>query len=321
MNIVFCADRQVLAGLHVAAFSVLKRIGRSVSCTRISIFSDSLTISDLDLLRKTLDGTGKPYQLEFRQIVPENYAGFPPLNGSRSAYYRLQAAQEMEVERFLYLDVDTLCQMDVSTLADLDMGAFPTACVPEAPMDMTVDRTVGTALGNSPDDYYFNSGILLVNVVEWRQQEITRKAMEYIALSYPKYHDQSALNVVLHRNYFPLGSEYNCMSNMRKNWPSLVRSADKVGKIIHFIDYPKPWDLLAEWIHPNSRLWRAELEQTAMKDFRSWHTAPTRKFPRTRKMWAGYKRVLKDRLLFAGYERQWLTNIKGIPAATPQSSR
>ncbi len=40
MNIVFCVDRGVLPGLHVAAFSLLERMSPAVTRTCITIFSD-----------------------------------------------------------------------------------------------------------------------------------------------------------------------------------------------------------------------------------------------------------------------------------------
>jgi hypothetical protein len=74
---------------------------------------------------------------------------------------------------------------------------------------------------------------------------------------------------------------------------------------------------MGEVLHPQYRRWRQVLEKTAMKQFRSWHDTPARKFPKTRKAWLGYKKVAKDRLLFAGFRRGWLKNVKGVVEATP----
>lgn len=318
MDIVFCADRRVLPGLHVAAFSVLSRIGKNADQTTIWVFSDSLTQDDLNLLRRTLDGAQKPYELNHRAVDPAAFTGFPPLNGSWAAYYRLFAAQKMDVERFLYLDVDMLCRLDVCSLTNLDMGDYPVAWVSEASMHQAVDQAVAGRLDYKGE--YFNSGMLLVNVAEWKRQSVTQRAMEYVAEHSPDFHDQSALNVVLHGKTLALGKEYNCMSNMRGNWPELIRSSSSPNQIIHFIDYPKPWDLFAEWIHPLANLWWRELEHTAMRDFRSWHRHPGRRLPKSAKDWVGYKKVIKDRLLFTGYERNWLKNIKGVPGPSMSAS-
>jgi len=313
MNIVFCADRGVLPGLHVAAYSLLAHISPAVVQTRFFIFSDALDETDLALLRRTLSALKKPFALELRRVDASLFKGFPALNGSWATYYRLAVPKILDVDRFLYVDADTLCEVDVSELASSDMGSHPAAWVPEAPLPGAVDRAVADQLGNRPDEFYFNAGVQLVNVPEWRRQMITEQALEYIAKHRPMFHDQSALNVVLHGNALALDAKYNCMSNMRKNWPSLLPLYGKTEKLVHFLDYPKPWDLMAEFVHPQYRLWWSMLEKTAMKDFRSWHNTPARKFPKTRKAWTGYKKALKDRLLFAGYSCGWLKDVKGVP--------
>ena len=314
MNIVFCADRSALPGLHVAAYSLLERISPAVEQTRFFVFSGELDESDLALLRKTLESLRKPFALELRRVNAALFTGFPSLNGSWATYYRLAVPQVLDVERFLYVDADTLCDVDVSGLNTLDLGEAPAGLVPEAPLAGTVDRFVTVQLGNSPAEPYFNAGIILVNVAEWRRQRVTERAMEYIATHRPPFHDQSALNVVLHGNALALEAKYNCISNMRKSWPVLRAPYGKIGRLVHFLDYPKPWDFLGEFVHPQYRLWRSVLDKTVMRGFRSWHATPSRKFPKTRKTWTGYKKALKDRLLFAGYSSGWISKVKGVPA-------
>jgi lipopolysaccharide biosynthesis glycosyltransferase len=313
MHIIFCVDRRVLPGLHVAAYSLLDRIHPSAGDTHFSIFSDALHESDMALFQRTLNAIGKPFDLELRRLNPLSFAGFPKLNGNLATYYRLLAPQIVEVDRFLYVDADTLCDVDVSELLSFDMKSVPAAWVPEAPLSRAVDRDVAEQLGNDETGSYFNAGVMLVNVYEWRRQKVTENAMEYIARYRPVFHDQSALNCVLYHNAHVLDAKFNCMSNMRKNWPVLKQPYGSIGRFVHFLDYPKPWDCGAEMVHPQYRLWRAVLNRTAMKDFRSWHRTPARRFPRTSKAWKGYQKALKDRLLFAGYAKGWLRRIKGIP--------
>jgi len=314
MNIVFCVDRSVLPGLHVAVYSLLERISPAVSQTRFFVFSDELDESDLALLRKTLASLNEPFTLELRRVDASLFTGFPPLYGSWATYYRLAVPQVLDAERFLYVDADTLCDVDVSGLNTLDLGQAPAGLVSEAPLAGAVDRFVAGQLGNSPTEPYFNCGIILVNVVEWRRQRVTERAMEYIATHHPPFHDQSALNWVLHGSAMTLDARFNCIANMRKNWPAVRRHYGRIGKLVHFLEFPKPWDFLGEFVHPQYGLWRAVLDKTAMKHFRSWHATPSRKFPKTRKAWTGYKKALKDRLLFAGYSRGWLKRVKGVPS-------
>ncbi len=313
MNIVFCADRSVLPGLHVAAYSLLERISLATAQTHFFIFSDELSESDLALLRKTLASLNKPFALEVRRVDAALFTGFPSLNGSRATYYRLAVPQVLNVERFLYVDADTLCDLDVSELNAFDLGKAPAGLVPEAPLAEATDRLVAMRLGDSAVEPYFNAGIILVNVTEWRRQKVTEQAMEYIARHHPAFHDQSALNVVLHGNTRTLPECFNCIANMRKHWPALRQPRGRLARLVHFLDYPKPWDFLGEFVHPQYELWRSVLDQTAMRGFRSWHASPSRKLPKTRKGWSGYKKAAKDRLLFAAYSCGWFKKIKGVP--------
>lgn len=314
MQIVFCADRAVLPGLHVAAYSLLDRMNPKAGQTDISVFSDVLDESDMALLRRTLTGVGKPFTLELRRVDPKVFAGFPTLNGSVAAYFRLLAPHLIDTDRFLYLDTDTLCDLDVYPLRLLDMGTLPAGWVPEAPLPGAVDREVAVELGNGAADFYFNSGVILVNVPEWRRQRVTENAMNYVCRAKPLYHDQSALNVVLHRNAVVLDAGFNFITNVRKNWPALKQTYGRVGKLMHLVEYPKPWDFPGEWVHPQYRLWRGVLDRTAMQRFRSWKHSPTGKRPQTRAAWMKIKKTLKDRLLFACYSHG-LFEVKGVPAS------
>lgn len=313
MNIVFCADRRVLSGLHVAAYSLLSRISPVIPQTHFAVFSDAMTEADLALMHKTLASLDKPYTLRLRRVDAAAFSGFPTLNGSLAPYYRLTVPHLLDVKRFLYVDADTLCDVDVSGLNTVTMGSSPAGLVPEAPLAEAADRFVAQQLGNSPVEPYFNSGVILVNVEEWRRQKITELAMEYLSKHQASYWDQSALNVVLHGKALALDEVFNCITNMRKHWPVLRQPNGQMNRLLHFLDYPKPWDLLGEWVHPQYALWREVLDKTAMRSYRSWHATPARVFPKTNLARKAYGKLFKDRLLFMGYSRGWLRRIKGVP--------
>lgn len=297
----------------MAAYSLLERMSPQAGTIKFTIFSDALTKEDLVLLEQTLKQLARPFSLALRRVDVSFFSEFPSLNGSWATYYRLFAAQVMPTERFLYVDADTLCDVDMSLLQSLDTGRYPAAWVPEAPLEQAVDRTVAEQLGNSTNDYYFNAGIMLINVGEWQKQKVTERAMQYIATYRPVFHDQSALNYILHGNALVLDDKFNCMSNMRRNWPALTSPYGKIGRLIHFLDYPKPWDWMGEFVHPQYGLWRLVLDKTALKNFRSWHATPSRKYPRSPKARNGYKKIIKDRILFSGYAKGWLKSVKGVP--------
>src|SRR4029453_17807597 len=313
MNFVFCADRAMLAGLHVATLSVLESLDPVAGTGHFHIFSDALDAADLSLLERTLAGARKPFELKLGRIHSGAFKHLPPLNGSWATYYRLLVAEYLGVDRYLYVDADTLCDVDVSELQALEMNSAAVAWSLEAPLPRAVDRQTAEQLGNSQSDFSFNAGVMLINVPEWRRQRVSERAMEYIVNHRPEFHDQAALNYVLHGTAMTLDPKFNCIANMRKNWPALKKPYGDIGKLVHFVDYPKPWDLGAEYLHPQYRLWRSVLDQTALAKFRSWHGTAARVWPRSRSSWTGYKKALKDRLLFTCYSRGWLQHVKGVP--------
>jgi lipopolysaccharide biosynthesis glycosyltransferase len=316
--VVFCSDQRGLPGLHVAAYSVLRNAVRNPEPLRICLFTDSLTHDDVELLRTTLEGALRPFSLEIFPVDVKSFGGLPSMRGSWAAYYRLYAAQVLDAARILYIDLDTLCDLDISPLESLPMGQFPAAWVPEAPMRKAVDRVVAEQLGNLEIDQYFNSGVLLINVSEWRQQCVSERAMKYIAEYQPRFYDQSALNVVLYRNALCLDPCFNWRSNARENWRALTGTIGTVGRLVHFIDAPKPWDFLGEWVHPQFHLWKSILSETAIKDYRSWRAATLGTSKRFAGGLQGYRRSLKDKLLFTAFRRGWVRNVKGVPTAQMQ---
>jgi lipopolysaccharide biosynthesis glycosyltransferase len=312
IHIAFCADRRVLPGLHVAANSVVANHHDSDSLIHLHVFSDDLTSADVALLNETLHGTGRNYSLEMHPVLTSQFSRFPSMSGSWGAYFRLLVPQMLPAERIIYVDVDTVCHLDVCDFMALDLGNHPAGFVAETTIRATPDRSLAERLPRDGDKPYLNSGVMVVNRKLWLERQVTERCMDFLQRGEPSYWDQSALNYVLIDDWQPLDTRFNFISNWRKNWPCLCDESQLKGKLIHFLDNPKPWDFLGECVHPQYRLWREVLDKTAMKDFRSWQATPTRKFPKTRKDWSGYKKSLKDRLLFAGYSRGWLKNIKGV---------
>lgn len=313
MHIVFCADRRVLPGLHVAIFSALDRAGPSCLPLEIHLFSDDLTDADIVGIEATLRAAAKPFTLALHAVDPAAFRDFPSLNGSHATYYRLHAASLVEADRFLYLDADTVCDTDVSELLEFDFHGHAAAWTPEAPLALSVDRQVAHELGNPAGEPYFNAGVVLINATEWRRQRVTERAMEYLATHVPRYWDQSALNVVLHRASALLDPRYNTIANHRSNWPHIRHSYGKNNRLIHFVDSPKPWDPGARFLHPQFALWQSVLRKTSFGSLRDWqHSLPPAPAI-TPAIKAARRKALKDKLLFTAYCGGWPIPIKGIP--------
>lgn len=164
-----------------------------------------------------------------------------------SIYYRLlfPFLVPPSVHRLLYLDTDIVVIKGLDTLYQTDIGDLPVGAV--------IESFVGSRpeLGIFESGRYFNSGVLLINVPEWKAQKISEKTLHFLTHQSHKiiWMDQDALNAVLINNYFPLDYKYNITSEYIPKWITSRQLEhfveDKV--IIHYTSggIKKPWSGLS----------------------------------------------------------------------------
>jgi lipopolysaccharide biosynthesis glycosyltransferase len=309
MTIVFGADRAMIPALHVAAKQVLHFIE---GMPDFKIISEDIGDRDFDLLKKTMDDVGKAYRLETINVSTNLFANFPALTGSFAAYYRLLAPGLLSCEKCLYIDCDTFCLVDLAPLFQIGLGDCPVGMCAESPIYGNADLRVAKELGARASGFYYNSGVLLFDCARWRVERLERQCLEYIEANQPDYWDQSALNFILHGRIFSLPQQFNCLANVRTNWPFLKSSQNGTGRLLHFVDYPKPWSAYCHWVHPFGIIWRQAYRQTA--HFHAGGFRPN-KVAWNAKIRAGYKKALKDTVLFTLY-RAGLFTPKGVPSKT-----
>jgi lipopolysaccharide biosynthesis glycosyltransferase len=101
----------------------------SHSLVHVHVFSNDLAPADVALLDETLRGSGKTYSLETHTVSESHFSRFPSMSGSWGPYFRLLVPQMLEVERIIYVEVDTVCHLDVSDFMTLDLGDHPAGFV------------------------------------------------------------------------------------------------------------------------------------------------------------------------------------------------
>lgn len=96
-------------------------------------------------------------------------------------------------------------------------------------------------LNLDPNELYFNSGVMLIDVFEWQRLDITSKCLEYLAAteSNRRFPDQDALNVALYGRWKRINKKWNHMRAARID--NLVESAVNEARIVHCTGEPKPW--------------------------------------------------------------------------------
>lgn len=190
--------------------------------------------------------------ISFWEIADERVAGLPEMDFVTSAmWYRIFLPELLpEVDRVLYLDVDTIVMDSLEPLWELDLaGSYVAAVTNVFYMRSHAQRPV--ELGIEPADY-FNSGVVLMNLDLMRRDDSARALSEYAVahageLAWP---DQDALNVVLGKRRVDLHPRWNCMNSVLLfPWAADVLGAERVEQararpaIRHF-EGPtinKPW--------------------------------------------------------------------------------
>ncbi len=184
------------------------------------------------------------HKISSEQLKGCQYRVLRPL--SEAAYYRILLASIMppDVETILYLDCDIVVVGNVGELFELEIENYPLAAVQE-PVEICEDhrRQLSLPYGES----YFNSGVLLINLKYWRQNNCEPALLEFSKRArYVYCHDQDALNYVFKMKWYRLPPKWNKSNTATLELVDFYNILDKReyikdARIIHYIDEPKPW--------------------------------------------------------------------------------
>ncbi len=158
-----------------------------------------------------------------------------------ATYYRLFFPSFVypNSKRLLYLDADIIVLGNLRELYKKDIGQNAVAAVSD-PFIGKCER-----LGIFKDGDYFNAGVMVIDLDNWQNQQISEKALKFIE-DFPekiKFCDQDALNAVLKNSWFRLSNKYNLTQlDVRLQEPAsqLVKNV----LIVHFTSSNKPWNAL-----------------------------------------------------------------------------
>ena len=186
-----------------------------------------------------------------------------------ATYFRIMAAELFQESKVLYLDSDTVVHASLMEIWNIQLGDFPLAAVSD-PLIRDFER-----LDLLPEQGYFNSGFMLLNLDKWRAMDLGNRVLNYIRNNHSKieFADQCGLNAVLQGNWKRLAPKWNVqaafyekdsLSSCRMLFDEEeIKEAKSNPKVIHFTSIPKPWNLGC--YHPFRHLFWNYLSQTPFK--------------------------------------------------------
>lgn len=228
---------------------------------RIHVLHDDVQGQEIARLGAFFSGSA---QFNSYLIRDEDIASIPMVDNGfpKAAYYRLffQRYLPADVEKILYLDGDIFVNDDLTDIWAIDITGHVLAAVPVEYINQK--HLLDLRLLGRP---YFNSGVMLINVVEWKNRSIGERVLEWIN-AHPElavYPDQDGLNVVLANNWVRVPSRFNVTTNLLEifnfNVNGFINARGKPS-IIHFTGRLKPWNYLSR--HPFKHVYLRCLRRT-----------------------------------------------------------
>ena len=241
------------AGLLVTVASALLSLPPERPAT-VHILDGGLTPATIRRLEKLAGRIHQRSRLTYHTVKEEKFAGFKAgLRNSRMYYARLGIGSLVAADRAIYLDSDVVVLGELAGLWDLDMGgkmilAVGDRKIPQLRMDCPWPNP-------DPEVPYFNTGVMLVDLRSWREEDAGTRAMKLAGEVGEKcqWYDQTVINYMLAGRIGKLPEEWN--------WQREILPADRDTFAIHFTTGKKPW--LYRGPDARFRIWRAYYEFAA----------------------------------------------------------
>lgn len=235
--IFFSTDDNYIPFLDIAVKSLVANASRDYEY-RIIVLNTGL---NEDNVRKVMQNESQGFKIDFIDISDEvegikqrfkNVYHF-----SVVSYYRLFIASLFpKYDKVIYLDCDLVVLGDVSKLYSVELGDNILGAAPEEFVQNTREFRLYAerALGVDPDGYV-NSGVLLMNLAEFRRCKIEEKFVSLIT----KYDFDLLDPDQAYLNYLCLGKIHVLPNGWNKEPMTVACEGEK--NIVHYALYKKPW--------------------------------------------------------------------------------
>ena len=237
VNIVFGVDAPFVPIMGICMTSLLKN--NPARKFAFHIFLDDIDACDEDKLAELSEQFSAQITLYF--LPADLYEDFY-LEGdyTRAIFYRIAAADFLaqHLEKIIYMDADMICLKPLDELFDLPQENFLLAAVVDPGGVNSPEHKKN--FGFSADYLYFNTGLLCINLAQWRAEKISSQVLEILSRGKYPFPDQDALNLVVDRRAYPikfLPDRYNYFFRVN----GVERSLRDDVAIQHFTGQLKPW--------------------------------------------------------------------------------
>ena len=240
INIAYCTDANYLEYVSVSIISIA--MNNPDQALAFYVFVYDVSDDDIAKLQKT---TNNIQVIKIDKADIEKYNDdFAIKHLNRSTYMRLAVPRLLmnKVEKFIYLDADTLCFDSISAINDIDISDVICA-VSHDSLNINDDKHAKRLGLNTK--HYFNAGLLYINVTNWVNNNVENKANN-ILLDKGKnlpYFDQDALNIAMDSQVKFIDNKWNYLFNWFNDTQkeNFFYQEEMRPRIVHFTGGRKPW--------------------------------------------------------------------------------
>lgn len=278
-NIIYASNDGYAPHLGASLFSLLDN-NRNIPYMDIYVLSVGMSGSCQETLTGIAGGFGRHIRvIELGDLKQRFDFNIDTRGFDISAMARLFAPKVMpaQVKKALYLDCDTIVCGSIRPLYETELGDKLVGMV----MEPTVYKEMKESIGMGPEDPYYNSGVLLMDLEGWRSQDVLGQMLAFYKSRQGSLFacDQDTINGALKGRILTLPVKYNYFTNYRYfRYSTLVslcaaygemgeeayRMAGRAPVIVHYPGDERPW---IKGNHNHFRkLYEYYLDKTPWKD-------------------------------------------------------
>lgn len=212
MHIAICTDIKYLMPTGVAMISVCENNLDIDICFHVVVtISQNVSSDSFSVLREIAEKYGKEYrQYQLTEEILSDYVCRGVNHVTTTAFSRVFLADllPMSVHKVLYLDSDIVCLGKLDELWNTDLTGN-NAIIGGIEDFGCYAGYARERLPLSIEDTYINSGVLLIDLLKWRENEITKKCIDCAIQEQYPFLDQDVINTVCRGNIYNLSFAFN----------------------------------------------------------------------------------------------------------------
>lgn len=271
MNILYASDDNFASIMGISILSLFEN-NKKVKDIQVYIINDEISEDNVKKIESIFREYERPLP-KWKRVKSINEVLSMEVYEDRFAqtqYARLfleEIIEETE-ERILYLDCDLIINDSIEELWNMELDGKVGAALADA-----FSSLYRANIGLEPNDLMFNSGVMLIDMKQWREQHVGHQLRAFIRAhrGMVQQGDQGVLNAVLSKKVCLLSPKFNLVTNyaafsyedmMIYRKPVSIYSKEEIEGakkepcIIHYTSsfmVARPWEDGRE--HPYKSLW------------------------------------------------------------------